>query len=59
MKKYYIQSWKQRYPTSNKTKANWTGHILHRGGLLKHATEGKIECISDGERRKKIYVATG
>ena len=27
------------YPTE--TKANWTGHILHRDGLLKHANEGK------------------
>jgi len=45
------------YPT--KTKANWTGHILHRDGLLKHATEGKIEGVSDGKRRKKIYAVTG
>jgi hypothetical protein len=42
----------------NKKKANWTGHIVHRDGLLKHVTEGKIECISDGKTRKKTYGAT-
>jgi len=36
-----------------KTKANWTCHILHKDGLLKHATEEKIEGISDGKTRKK------
>jgi hypothetical protein len=45
------------YPT--KAKANWTGHILHKDGLLKHATEEKIEGISDGKTRKKTYAATG
>ena len=43
----------------NKKKANWTGHILHRDGLLKHTTEGKIDGISDGKTRKKTCAATG
>jgi len=43
----------------NKKKANWTGHIVHRDGLLKHVTEGKIEGISDGKTRKKTYGSTG
>jgi hypothetical protein len=33
-------------------KANWTGHILCRNGLLKHVTEGKIELTG------KTYAAT-
>jgi hypothetical protein len=33
----------EEYPTYNKKKANWIGHILRRNCLLKHAIEGKLE----------------
>jgi hypothetical protein len=29
--------------TISRTKANWTGYMLHRNSLLKHVIEGKIE----------------
>ena len=43
MKKYYIESMREEYPTYNKQKANWIGHILDRNCLLKHIIEGNIE----------------
>jgi len=34
---------REGYPTYNKNKAEWIGHILGRNCLLKHVIEGKIE----------------
>ena len=34
---------REEYPTYNKQKANWIGHILDRNCLLKHIIEGNIE----------------
>jgi hypothetical protein len=49
----------EEYPTNNKNKANWIGHILHRNCLLKCAVEGKIQGRADvtgrrGRGRKKL-----
>ena len=51
MKKYYSQGG-QEYPTYNKKKANWTGHVLRRNRLLKRVTEGRTE-------RRKDFVMCG
>jgi hypothetical protein len=37
--------------TTNRKKANWIGHILHKNCFLIHVTEGKTER-SDGRKRK-------
>ena len=47
------------YPTRNKKKANWIGHILRRNCLLKQVIEGKIKGEMEvarrrGRRRKKL-----
>jgi hypothetical protein len=42
-----------------KKKANRTGHILRRDGLLKHDTKGETEGRSDGKTSRKTYAATG
>jgi len=42
MNKYYVGEGKE-YPTYNRKKANWVGHIFCTNCLLKHVTEGKIE----------------
>ena len=42
-------------PTIKRKKANWIGHILCRNCILKHFTEGKIEAIGRGGRRRRIY----
>jgi hypothetical protein len=53
----YTESGGKEYPTYNKTKANWNGHILHRNCLLKHViegqTEGKTEVTGRRQRRSK------
>jgi len=33
----------EMYPTNNKEKANWIGHILRKNYHLKHLIKGKIE----------------
>jgi hypothetical protein len=33
----------EEYPTNNKQKANWIGHILCMNCFLKHVIEGKTE----------------
>jgi hypothetical protein len=48
----------QEYPTYNKKKANWIGHILRRNCLLKHIIERKIketvEVTGRGRRCKRL-----
>ena len=44
---------------TNRRKANWIGHILHRNCLLKHIIEAKIEGRIEmmerrGRRRKQL-----
>lgn len=39
--------------TRQRGKANWTGHILYKNCLLKHAVEGKIKRTRRGGRRRK------
>jgi hypothetical protein len=33
----------EKYPTYNKKKKDWIGHMLRRNCLLKHVIEGKLE----------------
>jgi len=40
----------------NTTKANWTGHILHRNCLVNYVIVGTIR--EDGTTRQKTYTAT-
>jgi len=49
----------REYPTFNRTKAKWIGHILRRNCPLKHDVEeneeGKMEATGrQGRRRKQL-----
>jgi hypothetical protein len=44
-------------PTIRRMKANWSSHILGKNGLLKHDTEGDVECTGRREtRRKQLFM---
>jgi hypothetical protein len=54
MKKYYINQGGKEFATYIKRrKATWIGHILRRNCLIKHVSEGKIEGVGRGGRRRK------
>jgi hypothetical protein len=40
------------YPTYNRRKANWIGHIVRRNCLLKHVIEGQLEGRIEMTRRR-------
>jgi hypothetical protein len=43
--------------TTERRKANWTGHILRRNCLLKHVIEGRIEGREEEEDISSYWMA--
>ena len=62
IKKHYKKSRRRGNPTNNKKNDNWVGHILRRGCLRKHPTEGMIVgCIEvkGGQGRTRNQLLDG